>query len=157
AIDSPAGVRSVDIETTAGAEVSADYFRVARIPLVRGRGLSPTPRVAENEIVINESLARLLWPDRDPLGARLRVGGLRAGSLTVGGIANDARMPGGRAPEFYALQMYLSPSDDEPSDGSFVLRARGDPAALRPALEHAIENAGVGATLKNITTAETQL
>jgi putative ABC transport system permease protein len=99
----------------------------------------------------------LLWPDRDPLGARLRVGDGPDGWLTVIGIANDTRMPGGRAPDFLALQMYLSPSDDDASAGSFVLRARGDPAALRSALVSAIERAGVGATLRNVTTAEAQL
>jgi predicted permease len=158
-VEGPAGVRPVDVETVAGAEVSPDYFRVARIQLARGRGFDANPQSAGGEVVVNESLARLLWPDRDPLGARLRLGG--NGNLgewrTVVGIANDARMPGGRAPEFYALQMYLSPSDDHPSAGSFVLRARGDPAALQPALVRAIERADVGATLRGVTTAETQL
>jgi hypothetical protein len=159
AVESPQGIRSVEFETTAGAEVSPDYFRVARIQLARGRGFSANPSAAGGEIVINDRLARLLWPDRDPLGARLQLGGDgdRGEWRTVVGIANDVRMPGGRAADFYQFQMYLSPSDDEPSAGSFVLRARGDPAALRPALVAAIERAGVGATLRNVTTAEAQL
>jgi predicted permease len=157
AVESPTGVRSVEFETTAGAEVSPDYFKVARIQLARGRGFSASADAAGGEIVINDRLAKLLWPDRDPLGARLRVGDSPGEWLTVVGIANDVRMPGGRAADFYQFQMYLSPSDDEPSAGSFVLRARGDPAALRPALVAAIERAGVGATLRNITTAPAQL
>jgi putative ABC transport system permease protein len=159
AVESPQGIRSVEFATTAGAEVSPDYFWVTRIQLARGRGFSANPSAAGGEVVINDRLARLLWPDRDPLGARLHLGG--NGDLgewrTVVGIANDVRMPGGRAADFYQFQMYLSPSDDEPSAGSFVLRARGDPAALRPALVAAIERAGVGATLRNVTTAEAQL
>ena len=157
AVESPQGVRSVEFETTAGAKVSPDYFRVARIQLTRGRGFSTSTGAAGGEVVINERLARLLWPDRDPLGARLRVGDSPGGWRTVVGIANDVRMPGGRAADFFQFQMYLSPSDDEPSAGSFVLRARGDPAALRPALVAAIERAGVGATLRDITTAPAQL
>lgn len=154
AVEGPSGVRSIDFETTAGAEVSPDYFQVARIQLARGRGFSPSP--AGGEVVINDALARSLWPDRDALGARLRLGGNSAEWETVVGIANDVQMPGGRAAEFYAYQMYLSLRDDEPA-ASFILRARGDPATLRPTLERVIERAGVGAALRNVTTAEAQL
>jgi putative ABC transport system permease protein len=48
-----------------------DYFRAMGIRLVSGRGFSETdtetaPRVA----VVNETLAQLLWPDAEPIGAR---------------------------------------------------------------------------------------
>jgi predicted permease len=156
AVEGPSGIRQADAEIVAGTTVSPDYFRVARMQLARGRGFDAS-QGANDEVVINESLARLLWPDRDPLGVRLRFGDSPGEWRTVVGIANDAQMPGGRAAEFYKLQMYLSSVDDEESVGPFILRARGDPAMLRTALERAVESAGVGATLARITTAETQL
>jgi len=157
AIEGPSGIQHIDFETTAGAEVSPDYFRVAGIRLARGHGFSTNPASAGGEVIINAALARSLWPNRDALGARLRTGERPGQWRTVVGIANDVVMPGGRAADFYRYQMYLSPSDDEPSGGSFVLRTRGNPAAMRPALERAIERAGVGAALRSITTADTQL
>jgi hypothetical protein len=42
---------------------------------------------------------------------------------TVVGIVNDVVMPGGRAADFYRYQMYLSPSDDEPSGSADSPRA----------------------------------
>ena len=49
--------------------VSADYFRLMGIPVLRGRGIGDqdtesAPWVA----VINESMARQFWPNQDPLG-----------------------------------------------------------------------------------------
>jgi len=153
-VDGPSGVRTVDIPTTE-AYVSPDYFRVTRIPLVRGPGFDATPATAAGEVVINQALARQLWPDRDALGARLRVGNEpEAAWLTVTGIAGDTRMPGAAA-DLFGWQMYRSASagEAEESSGTFVLRARGDTAALRPLLSRAVERAGVGATVAEVVPA----
>jgi predicted permease len=62
--------------TTANyASVSPDYFRVMRIPLLRGRFFceqdSPSnPKVA----VISETLARRYFPNQDPIGRQMRFG-----------------------------------------------------------------------------------
>lgn len=157
AVERADGVRASDVEVSAAARVGPGYFRVAHIPLVRGRAFDANPAVAAHEIVVNQTLARHLWPERDALGGRLRFGnGRDAEWLTVVGIAGDVVMPGGRAAEFFNLQMYF-PTDDGESTGGLVLRARGDPATLRPMLARAIERAGVRATLRNVVTAESTL
>ena len=119
------------------------------------RGFDASAATAAGEIVVNQALARCLWPDRDPIGARLRLGD-RAGAewLTVVGIADDVRMPGGAASVFFNLQMYRPSNIAPASAGSFVLRARGDLAAMRPLLTRAVERAGVGATLRDVVAAE---
>jgi len=55
--------------------VSSDYFATLGVPLLRGRAFSPaeanapgSPRVA----IIDEALARKLWPDGDALGQRIQ-------------------------------------------------------------------------------------
>ena len=53
--------------------VSADYFHTLAIPVLQGRGFTEydraeTPRV----VVIDSSLARLYWPNENPLGQQLR-------------------------------------------------------------------------------------
>src|SRR3984893_922570 len=55
--------------------VSPDYFRVMRIPLLRGRLFSeqdspPNPNVA----IISETLARRYFPNQDPIGRQMRFG-----------------------------------------------------------------------------------
>jgi len=48
----------------ASATVDADYFRTMGIALLRGR----QPRPTEGSTVVNQTLARRLWPNRDGLG-----------------------------------------------------------------------------------------
>ena len=155
-VEGAAGVRSSGVPLTAVAVVSPDYFRVARISLVRGRTFDGNSAAAAGEIVVSQSLGRQLWPDRDPLGARLRLGE-RGDWLTVVGISGDISMPGGRGEDFFGLQMYLPTSGSRAPTGSFLLRMRGDATTMRPLLAAAVERASAGVTLENVGTAESNL
>jgi putative ABC transport system permease protein len=73
--------------------VSPDYFQAVETPLVRGRYFTEAdedgkPRVA----IVDESTARLYWPDRDPLGRRIRMG--QGAWMTIVGIVKDIRQDG---------------------------------------------------------------
>jgi putative ABC transport system permease protein len=66
--------------------VDPHYLKVMQIPLVAGRFFDAAhdPQ-AEKAVIINESLARQLWPDRNPLGQRINVNGE---STVIGVVAN---------------------------------------------------------------------
>ena len=68
--------------------IDAHYLQTMRIPLVAGRtfeeGFNPK---AGKAVIINESFARRLWPDQDPLGRKIRVNG----ESTVIGVVADVR------------------------------------------------------------------
>jgi putative ABC transport system permease protein len=77
--------------------VSPNYFQVLRIPLVRGRSFidadSPTSLPVA---IINASLARQLFPDREPIGQTLELGvGLGApyadSPRIIVGVVGDVR------------------------------------------------------------------
>lgn len=52
--------------------VTPGYFRTIGLPLLRGRAPDPRDRAeAPLVAVVNQSLARALWPDGDVLGARI--------------------------------------------------------------------------------------
>ena len=73
--------------------VSPDYFKVMQAPLIRGRFFDESdedarPRVA----IIDESTARRYWPDRDPLGRRVRMG--QGAWMTIVGIVKDIKHEG---------------------------------------------------------------
>jgi putative ABC transport system permease protein len=54
--------------------VSSDYFRIFRIPLLRGREFSAEEsRVEAPVIVLSESAARRLWPGHDPVGQTVEI------------------------------------------------------------------------------------
>ena len=68
-------------------DVSGAYFDVLGVPLVAGRTMDDG-RV--DEAVVNESAARLFWPDEEALGKTLVTGdGDKAVTYTVVGIAKD--------------------------------------------------------------------
>ena len=136
---------------TEWSSVAAEYFHVARITLVRGRSFDANPTVAASEVVINQSLARRLFPDRDPVGARLTWSDKATGPwLTVIGIAGDVHMPGSVGPEFFRWQLYSTPSLMERGVGSLVVRLRGDATTLQPVMARAIEQAHVGVRLSEL-------
>ncbi|MFQ5930227.1 MAG: ABC transporter permease, partial [Acidobacteriota bacterium] len=78
-------------------KVSPDYFRALGIAVLMGRGFSEAdtdpegPRVA----VINQTLARLHWPDESPVGMRLTYGPLEfAQWIEIIGVAEDVKQFG---------------------------------------------------------------
>jgi putative ABC transport system permease protein len=55
--------------------VSAHYFDVFRIPVVRGRSFTDHDDGASVPVVvINETMARRFWPDGNPVGQRISIG-----------------------------------------------------------------------------------
>jgi predicted permease len=72
------------------------YFATLGLPLVSGREFAPQDTVtAPRVIIINERLARTMWPDADPIGRTLVLdyqGG--ATERTIVGIVRDARYHG---------------------------------------------------------------
>jgi putative ABC transport system permease protein len=150
-VEGASGVRPSGLMATEGAAVSPDYFRVARIALERGRGFDASARAAEREVIINQSLARRLFPDRDALGARLSWSQKAGGPwLTVVGIAADVHMPGGVGPEFFRWQVYSSPASMDRGAGSLIVRVQGDAVTLRPVMARAIEQARLGVKLSDV-------
>ena len=73
--------------------VTPDYFRTMGIPLRRGRVFDDNDRLGSQDVVVvNESLARQMWPDRDPIGEILMVPDFPpAAPRTVVGVVGDTR------------------------------------------------------------------
>jgi predicted permease len=71
--------------------VSPGYFGTMEIPIVRGRSFTEADREGAPEVVIvNEELARRIWPEEDPVGKQLSYGGQENGlPVTVVGVAKD--------------------------------------------------------------------
>lgn len=71
--------------------VTAGYFAATGIKLVRGRTFQGEDLQPENRVaIINQTLARTLWPGEDPLGRRFRFLE-EPRPLTVVGVARDAK------------------------------------------------------------------
>src|SRR4029078_1895877 len=66
------GLRATDREVLAHS-VASDYFSTLNMPLARGHMWTASDDArAEAVTVINETMARQLWPNQDPIGKRVR-------------------------------------------------------------------------------------
>ncbi len=74
--------------------VSPDYFRVMRIPLLRGRFFSEQDSPSNpNVTIISEALARRYFPNQDPMGRQMRFGFPPDGNVPreIIGVVGDLR------------------------------------------------------------------
>lgn len=69
--------------------VSGDYFQTLRVPLLAGRTFTPADNPqAPRVILVNQTLARQLWGEEDPVGKRVRVGSGTQETTVVGVVAD---------------------------------------------------------------------
>jgi predicted permease len=117
-----------------GRTATPEFFRAAGISLLKGREFQHTDRDSSALVaILNESLAKKLFKDRDPIGQRVAWTGevlkfvpILGGWRTVVGIVNDTRDAGPDAPP--PLIMY-TPFAQGSFWGAFVLRGPGAEAA----------------------------
>jgi predicted permease len=123
------------------ALVGPGYFAAMGLPLLRGRPFDDhdTP-AATPVVVVNQSLARLLWPGRDPVGRRLRLAGAAGPSEVVGLVPDGRYRTPTEAPRPFLFRCFAQTWRDrrahagEVATGyqTLVVRTRADPpAALR--------------------------
>ncbi len=126
---------------------SPDYFKTMGIRLVRGRFYAPNegnpkgPRFA----VINEELAKQLWPDgRDPVGKRFIYRGDTSTRdwMTVTGVVHDVRHYGLSRPMIGGLYLSTTAIDSANAFPGFAVVAHttGDPSTLFAALRGVVHD-----------------
>jgi putative ABC transport system permease protein len=120
--------------------VSADYFGTLRIPLYRGRLLDAHDTQATSPVVlISESLAKRRFPNQDPLGKRLHIGG-RNGTpeFTIVGVVGDVKQMSLGLNDSDAVYTTTTQWTYPERTLSLVVRGRGNVSALVPAIKNAI-------------------
>ena len=121
--------------------VSANYFETMGIRLLGGRVFSEAEMTDSPPVtVINETLARRLWPGEDPVGKRLKQGlaESQAAWREVVGVVADVKLYGVQhdAP----MHAYLPLAQRNSSYVGLVVRTAGDPLALAKTVERAIHS-----------------
>ena len=123
--------------------VSADYFQLMGIPLVRGRVFSDrdaadAPAVA----IINQSAVKRFWPGPTPIGERISVGDPRQWREIVG-VVGDVKHDGLDAettPEVYMpfQQEFSALGAGLARSLSVVVRSSTDESSLAPLMRSAV-------------------
>ena len=123
--------------------VTPGYLEAMRIPLRRGRFIDARDRRgAPESIVINESYARQIFGDRDPVGQRMRVGPDagnpdRPWDLIVG-VVGDVKQPSLGSDARAAMYVAMGQWPWVDNVQSLVVRTSVDAATLAPAVRKAI-------------------
>jgi putative ABC transport system permease protein len=115
--------------------VTADYFRVMSIRLVRGRVFTEQDRMGAPPVaIISEGMARKLWPGVDPIGHTLKMFDDKAPWVTIVGIVADVRARGFQKdiPEtmYFPYAQSGQSSYVMPLSMTAIVRAKGNPAGL---------------------------
>jgi putative ABC transport system permease protein len=132
---------------------SADYFKALGIPLRRGRlfterDVRDSPHVA----VINETMARKIFPDEDPIGKRITFdgGGKNPDWYEIVGIVGDVKQYG--LDQATPMQTYEPYTQQTYSSMTLVARTAGDPAKLTAAIRNAVLQLDKEQPIANIRT-----
>jgi predicted permease len=110
------------------------YLRTMGIPLRRGRDVEERDvQGAPMVVVINETLARMVWPGQDPIGRRLRLGEHFVPVIGVVGDIHQSGLDVPSSPEFYisSLQAPFPPT-------SLAIHTKVEPTSLAAAVRQAI-------------------
>jgi putative ABC transport system permease protein len=139
--DKPAPTRA-DLPASDYLRVSASYFETLGIRLLRGRWFSAadTPESAP-VAVINETLARRIWPGEDPIGKRVKQGFPEGNGLwrEVIGVVGDIKLNG--VDRATSMQTYVLFSQTPGTALGLIVRTQGDPLAVVAPIEQAIHTA----------------
>jgi putative ABC transport system permease protein len=119
--------------------VTPEFMRAIGTPIVRGRAFVDADDRDSSAFVtiVSAALAKRLWPNEDPLGRQIRVGGPERPWRTVVGVAADVRHRG--LDDAASYQFYVPDRQWFFSDNMVVLvvRTQGDPASLAAAVRAA--------------------
>jgi predicted permease len=114
-----------------------EIFETLGIPLLQGRGFLESDREdAPNVAVVSRALASRWWPDRDPIGQRIRLSLGREEWWTVVGVAGETRF---RRLRQATPTIYLPWRQFQilPMAWTVAVRSDGDPSSLAPAMREA--------------------
>jgi putative ABC transport system permease protein len=128
-------------------QISPDYFRALRVPLLRGRFFADADRSgSEPVVIINDAAARKYFPGEDPVGRIVQFAGTRRIVGVVGNIRHDGPETDWRRQGFVPLEQ------SHEVGATLVLRLSRDVGAVLPAVKSAIWSQFPGLTLPDIQT-----
>jgi putative ABC transport system permease protein len=128
--------------------VSASYFDTMGVAIKRGRAFQD--REAMPVVVVNETFGRTYFPEGNPIGRRIRLGGPDDPWFTIVGIAGDVKVRGAR--EGPRVETYV-PYWQMTEPGMWVIaKAASNPEGLTAVLKQAVYSVDRNVPLSGVTT-----
>ncbi len=133
--------------------VDEHFFPLMETRILRGRAFdtrdtATSPRVT----VVNETLARRLWPNQEAVGQRIRLDKLDTPPFQVIGVARDGKyLYWAEPPQAVVWTAY---TQEYSSHIVVAVRTRDDPAAIIPALRREVHALDADMPVVNVNTME---
>jgi len=116
--------------------VTPDFFLTLQIPLLKGRQFTAQDKPdAPPVIIVNDILARMCWPNEDPIGKHFTIGFEKAPREIVGvvGSIRQTTLDANVRPAMYM------PHLQSPSSGmTVIIRTTGEPRAFAAAVREQV-------------------
>jgi putative ABC transport system permease protein len=140
-------------------KVTPGYFEVMRIGVVRGRTFNETDHEnAPSVVVVNETMARTLWPGREALGGTVKMLNEASPRATVVGVVRDERLAGLMSPAPATMYFPQAQAGQSayytPSWMWLVVRTSGDPSAVAASVRSVIRRVEPLAAIARVETME---
>jgi putative ABC transport system permease protein len=145
--------------------VSPDYLSTLGVPLRKGRMLEGRDREgAPHVVVVNESMARQFFPDRDALGQVIQLGtepDPQFPTMEIVGVVGDMKQSFEAGSKAEMFVPYLQHPDPILAgmylNAALVVRTSTDPAVVSPSLRTALREIDPEQPLVNLRTMQTQM
>ena len=137
--------------------VGPGYLKAMRIPLLEGRDFDEHDRAGATPeaVVVDETLARRLWPGQSAVGKRLMLGRPDPDVLEVVGVARDTKVRTlGERPNNV---MYVAVDQTYNGGMSLVVHTSGDRAGVVAGVREAVKELDPRMPLYNVRTIEQHL
>jgi predicted permease len=138
--------------------VAGRYFETMEIPLRRGRLFDDRDVTGQPGVVlIDDRMAREFWPDQDPIGKRLRRGGVDSTNpwLTVVGVVG--RVKHESLDTDPRIAFYLPHGQAPARAMSVVIRTSTEPEGLTAAVKRSLHEVDAALPMYSVRTMETYL
>jgi putative ABC transport system permease protein len=147
--------------------ISPEYFKVFRIPLVKGRVFTDQDSgTAGRVVIVNEAMAKQYWPQGDALGSQITIGKgvgpeFDEPPRQVVGIVGDIRAAGLNRPPFPTMYVPLAQVNDgvialnnKIGAMGWVVRTRMQPFSLSQEIQRELRDASGGLPVAHIRSME---
>jgi hypothetical protein len=162
------GRDSLSVSQLNDGRVTRGFFRVMKVPLLRGRYLESGDAIAtmrarslnvtaQEAVVVNETFARQFFPNENPLGRVFSSGSQNRNSFEIVGVVGDMHRQGrerGTIPEYFTAYV---PVAQGRADLLIRTKPGVDPNSVVRAVRGSIKELIPGALIWYVSTAARQL
>jgi putative ABC transport system permease protein len=136
--------------------ISDDYFSALTVPLLKGRYFTPNDKADSQKVtIISDGFARRYFPNEDPIGKRIKLGGPEYPNfpyMDIVGVVGDVKYFG-LAREF-APAVYVPLSQDVPVYTFLIVRSKISAISVAQEIHGAIDSMGGDVVLMRVNTME---